>query len=289
MPATSSEIAVVGAGVVGLSVTHALRERGVDVTCFDHGEPRPGPVGRLVARLPPSRRHAGARGARRRVALGLAGLVGARRRAVAAPGRLGPPRRRPRRGPGAAAGRRHPGDRARPGRGGRPDAGHRPARAPAAARSARRRDAHGRDDRRARAVDRAVAAPGPGARGRGRRRRGAAAHRPGRAPLRALPDLRGHRHGPARRAPPAYRSRSAAACTGDSRSAGAAGSARRCRPGATAAATTARRRTGSHRTRRPTPSGIAALDAYPEGPPEERGCRRPAPTSASRSRGSSPT
>jgi len=39
---TSSEIAIVGAGVVGLSVTHALRERGVDVTCFDHGEPGQG-------------------------------------------------------------------------------------------------------------------------------------------------------------------------------------------------------------------------------------------------------
>jgi sarcosine oxidase len=42
MPATSSEIAVVGAGVIGLSVTHALRERGVDVTCFDHGDPGQG-------------------------------------------------------------------------------------------------------------------------------------------------------------------------------------------------------------------------------------------------------
>src|SRR4051812_9213032 len=42
MPATSSEIAVVGAGIVGLSVTNALRERGVDVTCFDHGEPGQG-------------------------------------------------------------------------------------------------------------------------------------------------------------------------------------------------------------------------------------------------------
>ena len=42
MPATSSDIAIVGAGVVGLSVTHALRERGVDVTCFDHGEPGQG-------------------------------------------------------------------------------------------------------------------------------------------------------------------------------------------------------------------------------------------------------
>jgi sarcosine oxidase len=42
MPATRSEIAVVGAGVVGLSVTHALRERGVDVTCFDHGAPGQG-------------------------------------------------------------------------------------------------------------------------------------------------------------------------------------------------------------------------------------------------------
>ena len=42
MPATSSDIAIVGAGIVGLSVTHALRERGMDVTCFDHGEPGQG-------------------------------------------------------------------------------------------------------------------------------------------------------------------------------------------------------------------------------------------------------
>jgi sarcosine oxidase len=42
VPATSSDIAIVGAGIVGLSVTHALRERGTDVTCFDHGEPGQG-------------------------------------------------------------------------------------------------------------------------------------------------------------------------------------------------------------------------------------------------------
>ena len=42
MPATSSDIAIVGAGIVGLSVTHALRERGMEVTCFDHGEPGQG-------------------------------------------------------------------------------------------------------------------------------------------------------------------------------------------------------------------------------------------------------
>jgi sarcosine oxidase len=42
VPATMSDVAVVGAGVVGLSVTHVLRERGVDVVCFDHGEPGQG-------------------------------------------------------------------------------------------------------------------------------------------------------------------------------------------------------------------------------------------------------
>jgi sarcosine oxidase len=42
MLATRSEIAVVGAGVVGLSVTHSLRGRGVDVICFDHGAPGQG-------------------------------------------------------------------------------------------------------------------------------------------------------------------------------------------------------------------------------------------------------
>ena len=42
MADTSSEIAVVGAGIVGLSVTHALRERGVDVACLDHAEPGQG-------------------------------------------------------------------------------------------------------------------------------------------------------------------------------------------------------------------------------------------------------
>ena len=35
----SSDVAVVGAGIVGLSVTHALRERGADVVCFDADEP----------------------------------------------------------------------------------------------------------------------------------------------------------------------------------------------------------------------------------------------------------
>jgi sarcosine oxidase len=39
MARTSSEVAVVGAGIVGLSVTHALRERGVDAVCFDGDEP----------------------------------------------------------------------------------------------------------------------------------------------------------------------------------------------------------------------------------------------------------
>jgi sarcosine oxidase len=39
MADTSSDIAVVGAGIVGLSVTHALRERGVDVVCLDDAEP----------------------------------------------------------------------------------------------------------------------------------------------------------------------------------------------------------------------------------------------------------
>jgi sarcosine oxidase len=36
---TSSEVAVVGAGIVGLSVTHALLERGVDAVCVEGDEP----------------------------------------------------------------------------------------------------------------------------------------------------------------------------------------------------------------------------------------------------------
>jgi hypothetical protein len=39
MADTSSDIVVVGGGIVGLSVTHALRERGVDVVCLDDDEP----------------------------------------------------------------------------------------------------------------------------------------------------------------------------------------------------------------------------------------------------------
>jgi sarcosine oxidase len=42
MPSTHSDIAIVGAGIIGLAVTDALRERGVDVVCFDHGEPGQG-------------------------------------------------------------------------------------------------------------------------------------------------------------------------------------------------------------------------------------------------------
>jgi sarcosine oxidase len=34
-----SEVAVVGAGIVGLAVTHALLERGIDVVCLDDGAP----------------------------------------------------------------------------------------------------------------------------------------------------------------------------------------------------------------------------------------------------------
>jgi sarcosine oxidase len=39
---TTSEVAVVGAGIVGLAVTHALREAGIDVVCFEAGEPGQG-------------------------------------------------------------------------------------------------------------------------------------------------------------------------------------------------------------------------------------------------------
>ena len=39
MSTTNSEVAVIGAGIVGLSVTHALLERGVDAVCFDGAEP----------------------------------------------------------------------------------------------------------------------------------------------------------------------------------------------------------------------------------------------------------
>jgi sarcosine oxidase len=42
MAARSSEVAVVGAGIVGLAVTDALRRRGVDVACFEAGEPGEG-------------------------------------------------------------------------------------------------------------------------------------------------------------------------------------------------------------------------------------------------------
>jgi len=42
VPDTRSEIAVIGAGVVGLAVTHALRERGIDVVCLEAGEPGQG-------------------------------------------------------------------------------------------------------------------------------------------------------------------------------------------------------------------------------------------------------
>ena len=45
MPGAASEtcdVAVVGAGIVGLAVTHALRERGADVVCFDHDDPPAG-------------------------------------------------------------------------------------------------------------------------------------------------------------------------------------------------------------------------------------------------------
>ena len=38
----SSDVAVIGAGIVGLSVTHALLERGVDVVCLDDAEPGQG-------------------------------------------------------------------------------------------------------------------------------------------------------------------------------------------------------------------------------------------------------
>jgi sarcosine oxidase len=39
MAATTSDVAVVGAGIVGLSATCALRERGIDVVCLEAGEP----------------------------------------------------------------------------------------------------------------------------------------------------------------------------------------------------------------------------------------------------------
>lgn len=42
MAATRSDVTVVGAGVIGLSVTHALRERGIDVVCLDGAEPGQG-------------------------------------------------------------------------------------------------------------------------------------------------------------------------------------------------------------------------------------------------------
>jgi sarcosine oxidase len=42
MADTFSDVAVVGAGVIGLAVTHALRECGADVVCFDHDAPGQG-------------------------------------------------------------------------------------------------------------------------------------------------------------------------------------------------------------------------------------------------------
>jgi len=42
MASTAVAVAVVGAGIVGLAVTHALLERGADVVCLDHGEPGQG-------------------------------------------------------------------------------------------------------------------------------------------------------------------------------------------------------------------------------------------------------
>jgi sarcosine oxidase len=39
MAGTTSEVAVVGAGIVGLAVTQALRDGGIDVACFESGEP----------------------------------------------------------------------------------------------------------------------------------------------------------------------------------------------------------------------------------------------------------
>ena len=144
------------------------------------------------------------------------------------------------------------------------------------------------DDRRARALDRSVAAARAGARGRGRRRRRAAADRRRRAPLRALPRLRRHGHGRPRH----ERRRADRAGAPRARTAHVPKAPRDRRPHAVLERPQRRVRRGGlrpragpgdlrrrHRRARRLPRGTAGA-ARPS---------RPARTSASRSGGSSPT
>jgi glycine/D-amino acid oxidase-like deaminating enzyme len=63
-----AEVAVVGAGIVGLAAADALARAGVDVRLLRGGRARERPVRRLHARLPPRPRPGGSRRARRRCA-----------------------------------------------------------------------------------------------------------------------------------------------------------------------------------------------------------------------------